>query len=63
VKQVFVDGRRFEIKEEKKESAQPGVAGKWKGFIAGKDTILTFIGKAEFKAERMPEKTAGGGDQ
>ncbi len=128
VKQVFVDGRRFEIKEDKKESAQPGVSGKWKGSItglegvsevslelkqekgavtgkltagekawdikdgkagdeslsfsvtvpsAGKDTTLTFTGKAtkdtlegtlfyssgkaELKAERVPEKTDGGG--
>ncbi len=129
VKQVFVDGRRFEIKEEKTEGAA-GVSGKWKGSItglegisevslelkqekdtvtgkltagerawdikegktgdeglsfsvvlpiAGKDTVLTFTGKAakdaltgtlshpsgkaEFKAERQPEKKDDGGLQ
>ena len=129
VKQVFVDGRRFEIKEEKTEGAA-GVSGKWKGSItglegisevslelkqekdavsgkltagervwdikdgkagdeslsfsvtipiAGKDTTLTFTGKAnkdtlegtllyssgkaELKAERLPEKKDDGGLQ
>jgi imidazolonepropionase-like amidohydrolase len=41
VKQVFVDGRRFEIKKSEKESAAPGtgISGKWKGVLTGLEGI------------------------
>jgi imidazolonepropionase-like amidohydrolase len=61
VKQVFVDGRRFEIKEDKKESVAAGVSGRWKGSVNGLEGISEIT--LELKQEQCVvtgRLTAGG---
>lgn len=61
VKQVFVDGKRFEIKEDKKEAVSPGAPGKWKGSVTGLEGISEIT--LELKQEQCVvtgKLTAGG---
>ncbi len=61
VKQVFVDGRRFEIKEDKKESVAPGISGKWKGSVAGLEGISEIILELEQDQCVVTGKLTAGG--
>jgi imidazolonepropionase-like amidohydrolase len=62
VRLVFVDGRRFEIKDDKAGSAAPPVAGRWKGTVTGLPGLAEVSFELALESGVVSGKVAAGGE-